>query len=83
MGGLLAACQTPGPVAPHLQQETLALDTLLGSLKQRQQGVADLKSMVRTTVENPKVRQSFKQALVLKNDEAFRIDTYNVFGQTL
>ncbi|MFQ5450642.1 MAG: DUF4292 domain-containing protein [Nitrospinaceae bacterium] len=82
--GLIVSCQPmPGSVSPHLSQKTISVEYLRQFLIERQTNVSDLKSMVRTTVEGKKFRQSFRQSFFVQNADFIRIDTYSLFGQTL
>lgn len=80
----LMACQPRvGSLPPHLGQEKLSLDFLYQQLLERQKPMNDLKSIVRTTIEGKQRKHSFKQVLLIRDEDSIRIDTMNVFGQTL
>ncbi len=80
----LSACQSKmGPSASHLTQETISLEYFQQQLSHRQTGLTDLKSFVRTTVETKDRKHSFRQTLLIHQEDSLRIDTMNVFGQPL
>lgn len=75
---LIAACQT----FPGGKPETITTEILRDRLLARQNGVKELKSFVRTTVEG-KRRVTFNQVLLVQAGSSIRMDTLNMFGQTL
>lgn len=82
----VGACQSkpaavPGYTAPHLTRETIAPEFLFQTLASRRAGLIDLKSLVRATVTKNKKSQSFKQALLVRGDDALRLDTLDIFGR--
>ena len=79
---LLCACQTT-PGADHLSRDTLSLDFIHQRLLERQSGMNDLKSFVTTKVKGQKIKHSFRQVILVRDDNSLRIDTFNLFGQTL
>lgn len=49
----------------------------------RAEKIKNLKSFTRTSFLGPKLKQSFKQSLLIQGNESIRVDTYGVFGQAL
>ncbi len=76
---LAAACQT---LPDSGGEETISLGELKARILSRQEGVRDLKSFVKTTVDG-KRRVSFNQVLLVEGANSVRLDTLSMFGQTL
>ncbi len=81
-GFVLSACQTV-PGTDHLSRDRVSLEYIHQRLLERQAGISDLRSFVNTKVKGKKVRHSFRQVLLVRDDNSLRIDTFNLFGQTL
>ncbi|MEE9259362.1 MAG: DUF4292 domain-containing protein [Nitrospinaceae bacterium] len=80
----LFSCQPKAKTVPP--QSTIidvSPEEILRHLTQRQAGVHDLKTFVRTTVQGPDLKQSFKQVLLVRGEHAIRLDTFGMFGQAL
>lgn len=77
----LAACQTT-PGGSPAGDETITVSQLRDRLLARQDEVTNLKSFVRTTVEAQR-RLTFNQVLLVDGGGSVRMDTLNMFGQTL
>jgi len=77
---LAAACQTFPDGGPG--EETISLGELKARIENRQGGVRDLKSFVKTTVDGRR-RVSFNQVLLVEGTNSVRLDTLSMFGQTL
>ena len=82
--GILAACETlppPKPIPPPTQAVTL--DEISQSLTARQGAIQNVRSLVKTAIKTKKGNHSLKQVLLVESDTALRLDTLNVFNQTL
>ncbi|MCH8934002.1 MAG: hypothetical protein IH923_13140, partial [Nitrospinae bacterium] len=82
--GILAACETlppPKPIPPPTQAVTL--DEISQSLTARQGAIHNVRSLVKTAIKTKKGNHSLKQVLLVESDTALRLDTLNVFNQTL
>ncbi len=84
-GGFISSCQSGGvvPAGSHLHQQTISLEGLRQRLSDRQKGLSDLKSFVHTTVEANDKKRSLRQALLVRGEEALRVDTLSLLGQPL
>ena len=80
---LFSACQTTGPVAPHLEQDSILAVDLQKTLLARQSDLRDIKSFLRTTVVGPSRKSTFNQVLLIREQDSIRMDTLGMFGQTL
>ena len=49
----------------------------------RAEKIKNLKSFTRTSFLGPKLKQSFRQSLLIQDNESIRVDTYGLFGQAL
>ena len=49
----------------------------------RAEKIKNLKSFTRASFLGPKVKQSFRQVLLIEGFESIRVDTYGLFGQAL
>ena len=49
----------------------------------RAEKVKNLKSFTRTSFLSPRLKQSFRQTLLIQGNESIRVDTYGLFGQAL
>ena len=49
----------------------------------RAEKIKNLKSFTRTSFLGPKLKQSFRQSLLIQGNESIRVDTYGLFGQAL
>lgn len=68
---------------PHMMRETVSPEYLLQSLFKRQEEIKSLKSFVQATVERDHFKQALRQTLVLRGNDAIRVDTFGLFGQAL
>ncbi len=81
---ILAGCQPRvEPVAPHLLKDSITTDYVLKTLKSRAGKINNLKSFTRTTFLSQKLKQTFRQTLLIQNNESIRVDTYGLFGQAM
>lgn len=49
----------------------------------RARKIKNLKSFTRTSFLGPKLKQGFRQSLLIQNSRSIRVDTYGLFGQAL
>jgi outer membrane lipoprotein-sorting protein len=56
---------------------------ILSKLEARQSAIYDIKAFIRTNISGENFNQSFRQAILIKGDDALRVDTYNLFRQVL
>jgi hypothetical protein len=70
-------------VSPEAKPEMPSLPALFSLLEVRQSGIHDVKDFVRTKISGERLNHSFRQALLVKGNEAIRVDTYNLFRQVL
>ena len=70
-------------VAPHFFKDLVTTDYILKRQVDRAEKIKNFKSFTRTTFLGPKLRQSFRQSLLIQDNESIRIDTYGLFGQVL
>jgi len=71
------------PVPTEAKLEMLPLSSLFSKLEARQSAIRDIKAFVRTKISRENLSQSFRQTLLVKGNEAIRVDTYNLFRQVL
>ena len=71
------------PVAPHLLKDFITTGYVLKRLKDRAGKIKNLKSFTRTTFLGRKLKQTFRQTLVIQNNRSIRVDTYGLFGQAM
>ena len=71
------------PVIPNVKPEMPSLPSLFSQLKARQSSIRDIKSFLNTKVSGEYINYSFRQALLVRGEEAIRVDTYNLFRQVL
>lgn len=45
--------------------------------------IKNIKSFTRTTFLGPKLKQGFRQTLLIQDNRSIRVDTYGLFGQAL
>lgn len=77
-------CQTPADkVPPHYLKDTISSDYILNRLLNRANKIRSVKSFTRTTFISKKLKQSFRQALIIKTNSSIRVDTYGAFGQAM
>jgi hypothetical protein len=82
--GFLFSCQsTRAPEGSHLRQQTISLEDIRTRLIDRQKGLSDLKSFVRTTVLTKDRKRSLSQALLVRGGDTLRVDTLSLLGQPL
>jgi outer membrane lipoprotein-sorting protein len=78
------SCQTMGaPVLPRPEPKIPELFSLFQHLETRQSNFKDVKTFARTKISGQRLNQSFRQALIVRGDDAIRIDTFNLFRQSL
>lgn len=71
------------PVAPHLLKDSISTGYILNRLNDRAKEIKNLKSFTRTTFLGKKLKQTFRQALMIQNNRSIRVDTYGLFGQAM
>lgn len=69
------------PVAPHFLKDSISTGYILNRLVDRVGRIENLKSFSRTTFLSQKLKQSFRQTLLIKDSQSIRVDTYGLFGQ--
>jgi outer membrane lipoprotein-sorting protein len=82
LAGVLTACETlppPKPVEPPAQ--FLTLDEISQQLTAQQEGIHNVKSIVKSSVKTRKDNHNIKQALLIDGETALRLDSLNLFGQ--
>jgi len=80
----LVSCQHKVLPLPTLaKSEIPSFSSLFSDLKARKLSIKDLKALVRTKVSREGFNQSFRQTLLVKENKAMRVDTYNLFRQVL
>jgi hypothetical protein len=80
----VVSCQTKViPVLTEAKPKILSLSALFSKLEVRQLAIRDIKAFVRTKISGKSLNQSFRQTLLVRGDEAMRVDTYNLFRQVL
>jgi len=82
LAGVLTACETlppPRPVEPPAQ--LLTLDEISQRLTMRQEGIHNVKSMVKSAIKTPNNNHNLKQVLLIDGDTSLRLDTLNLFNQ--
>ena len=78
------SCQTvTAPVLPRPEPKIPPLFSLFRHLETRQSNFRDVKTFARTKIFGQRLNQSFRQALIIRGDDAIRIDTFNLFRQSL
>ena len=81
---VLIGCQPRmEPLAPHYLKDAISTDYILERLQDRAEKIKNLKSFTRTTFLGPKLKQSFRQTLLVQNAKSIRVDTYGLFGQAM
>jgi outer membrane biogenesis lipoprotein LolB len=70
-------------VTPHFFKDSVTTDYILKRQVDRAEKIKNFKSFTRTTFLGPKLKQSFRQSLLIQDNESIRIDTYGLFGQVL
>ena len=71
------------PVPTEAKPEIKSLSSLFSELEARKAAIRDVKAFVRTKISGENLNQSFRQTLLVKGDEAMRVDTYSLFRQVL
>ena len=82
LAGALTACETlppPRPVEPPAQ--LLTLDEISRQLTVRQNGIHNVKSMVKSAVKTRDNNHNLKQVLLIDGDSSLRLDTLSLFNQ--
>ena len=70
-------------VAPHFYKDSVTTGYILKRQVDRAEKIKNFKSFTRTTFLGPKLKQSFRQSLMIQDNESIRVDTYGLFGQVL
>jgi len=70
-------------VLTEAKPEMKSLSSLFSELEARKLAIRDVKAFVRTKISGENLNQSYRQTLLVKGDEAMRVDTYNLFRQVL
>jgi hypothetical protein len=71
------------PVAPHFLKDSITTGYILKRQVDRAGQLKDIKAFTRTSFLGPKLKQSFRQSLLIQNNLSIRVDTYGLFGQVL
>ena len=82
LAGALTACETlppPKPVEPP--EQFLALEEISQRLTTRQEGIRNVKSMVKSAVKTQENNHNLKQVLLIDGESSLRLDTLNLFSQ--
>ena len=82
LAGALAACETlppPRPVEPP--EQFLTLDEISRQLTVRQNGIHNVKSMVKSAIKTRENNHNLKQVLLIDGETSLRLDTLSLFGQ--
>ena len=80
----LVSCQPKAlPVSTGAKPEIQTLSSLFSTLEARKSAIQDVKAFVRTKISGENLNQSLRQTLLVKGNEAMRVDTYNLFRQVL
>ena len=82
LAGVLTACETlppPKPVEPPAQ--FLTLDEISRALTARQDGIHNVKSMVKSAIKTQEKNHNLKQVLLIDGETSLRLDTMSLFGQ--
>ena len=82
LAGVLTACETlppPRPVEPPAQ--SLTLDEIFQQLTTRQDGIHNVKSMVKSAIKTRENNHNLKQVLLIDGETSLRLDTLSLFGQ--
>jgi outer membrane lipoprotein-sorting protein len=82
--GVLTACETlppPRPVEPPAQ--FLTLDEISQRLTTRQDGIHNVKSMVKSVIKTREKNHNLKQVLLIDGETSLRLDTLSLFGQPI
>ena len=82
LAGALTACETlppPKPVEPPKQ--FLTLDEISRQLTTRQNGIHNVKSMVKSAIKTRENNHNLKQVLLIDGETSLRLDTLSLFGQ--
>ena len=80
----IVSCQPKAlPLLKVAKPEIKSLSSLFSELEARKLAIRDLKAFVRTKISGKNFNQSFRQTLLVKGNEAMRVDTFSVFRQVL
>ncbi|HAK37193.1 MAG TPA: hypothetical protein DCM60_02960 [Nitrospina sp.] len=80
----VVSCQSKRvPISSEVKPEMPSLPALFSQLEARQSAIHDVKAFVRTKISGERLNQSFRQALLVRGNEAIRVDTYSLFRQVL
>ena len=82
LAGVLTSCETlppPKPVEPPAQ--FLTLEEISQQLTTRQDGILNVKSMVKSAIKTQEKNHNLKQVLLVDGETSLRLDTLSLFGQ--
>jgi outer membrane lipoprotein-sorting protein len=80
----IISCQPKAlPLYKAAKPEIKSLSSLFSELEARQTAIEDIKAFVRTKISGKKMNQTFRQTLLIKGNEAMRVDTYSLFRQVV
>lgn len=82
LAGFLTACQTlppPRPVEPPAQ--LLTINEVSQRLATQQNGIHNVKSMVKSAIKTRENNHNLKQVLLIDGESSLRLDTLNLFSQ--
>jgi outer membrane lipoprotein-sorting protein len=82
LAGVLTACETlptPKPVEPP--EQLLTLDEVSQQLAAQQNGIHNVKSMVKSAIKTRENNHNLKQVLLIDGESSLRLDTLNLFSQ--
>ena len=71
------------PDLPDTNRVIPSTPYIFSKLEARQSAIHDIKAFIRTNISGENFNQSFRQAMLIKDHDALRVDTYNVFRQVL
>ncbi len=84
LAGVLTACETLPPPRPiPAPAQAVTLDQIAQALAARQDAIHNVKSRVKTAIKTREHNHSLKQAILIEEDNALRLDTLSLFGQPL
>jgi len=81
---LLVGCQTSVEKSPaHFAKDKISSGYIFNRLQTRANKIHSVKSFARTTFIGEKIKQSFRQTLIIEGNRSIRVDTYGLFGQAM
>ena len=82
LAGVLTACQTLPPSKPvEPPAQFLSLDAISRQLSAWQEGIHNVKSMVKSAIRTRENNHNLKQVLLIDGESSLRLDTLNLFSQ--